>query len=93
MVYRMRVYKVVRDNAPAFHRFFRERLLPVQLRRGTEDGRVVAVWEYDDRAAYERIELAVRNDPDSAAAQEYRRSLEPLFTKLDETFMVSTLEG
>jgi hypothetical protein len=98
MIYRMRVYQAVRENLPAFHRFFREHLLPVQLRHGarlvgrweTEDARVVAVWEYDDQAAYERIEQAVRNDPGSARAQEHRKTLGPLFTSREEVFMTST---
>ncbi len=99
MIYRLRVYQAVRENLPAFHRFFREYLLPVQLRHGarlvgrweTEDARVVAVWEYDDRAAYERIEQAVRSDLDSARAQEHRKTLGPLFTSREEVFMASTV--
>lgn len=100
MIYRMRIYEAVPENLPAFHAFFRERLLPVQVRHGarligrweTEDGRVVAIWEYDSREAYERIETAVRADPDSQAAQEFRRTnLGPLFTEREEVFMVSTL--
>ena len=98
----MRVYQAVTENLPAFHAFFQERLLPVQLRHGarlvgrweTEDGRVVAVWEYDSREAYAEIEAAVRADPDSQAAQEFRRTnLGPLFTERDEVFMTSTLPG
>ena len=99
MIYRMRIYQAVRGNLPVFHRFFRERLLPVQLRHGarlvgrweTEDGRVVAIWEYDDMAAYERIEQAVRGDPDSALAQEHRKTLGQLFTSREEVFMTSTV--
>lgn len=99
MVYRIRIYRGIKDNLPTFHRFFREHLLPVQLRHGarlvgrweTEDGRVIAVWEYDDKAAYERVDLAVRADPDSSAAQKHRQSLGPLFTEFEETFMTSTL--
>lgn len=57
----MRIYQAVTENLPVFHEFFCAFLLPVQLRHGarlvgrweTEDGRVVAIWEYDDRAAYE----------------------------------------
>jgi hypothetical protein len=57
VIYRMRIYQAVPENLPVFHEFFRAHLLPVQLRHGsrlvgrweTEDGRVVAVWEYDDR--------------------------------------------
>ena len=99
MLYRMRVYQAVRENLPAFHDFFRTCLLPVQLRHGarligrweTEDGRVVAIWEYDDRAAYERIEAAVRADPDSGKAQQHRAQLPALMTAREEVFMCSTI--
>ena len=98
MIYRMRIYRAVPENLAAFHEFFREYLLPVQLRHGarlvgrwqTEDDRVVAVWEYDDRQAYERIDAAVRADPDSQRAQKRRACLPVLFTAKDETFMSST---
>jgi hypothetical protein len=54
MLYRMRIYQAVTENLPVFHEFFCAFLLPVQLRHGarlvgrweTEDGRVVAIWEY-----------------------------------------------
>ena len=99
MIYRMRIYNAVQENLPVFHRFFQEHLLPIQLRHGarlvgrwqTQDGRVVAVWEYDDTAAYEDIQRAVREDPDSLAAQEYRKGLGPLFIDYEETLMTSTL--
>ena len=97
MIYRMRTYAAVPENLPVFHAFFRDWLLPVQLRHGarllgrweTEDHRVVAVWEYDSREAYERVEAAVRADPDSARAQQYRATLPELFTSRDEVFMHS----
>lgn len=99
MLYRMRIYDTVRENLPLFHDFFRTHLLPVQLRHGarlvgrweTDDGRVVAVWEYEDRAAYEQIDAAVRADPDSGRAQRHRAQLPPLITAQQETFMASTL--
>ncbi len=95
----MRIYDTVRENLPLFHEFFRTQLLPVQLRHGarltgrweTEDGRVVAVWEYDDRAAYELIDAAVRSDPDSTRARQHRATLPPLITAQEETFMVPTV--
>jgi hypothetical protein len=94
----MRSYQTVRENLPLFHDFFRTYLLPVQLRHGarligrweTEDGRVIAVWQYDDRDAYERIDAAVRADPDSTRARQHRARLPPLITGQQETFMVST---
>lgn len=99
VIYRMRIYETVRENLPLFHDFFRTHLLPVQLRHGarligrreTDGGRVVAIWEYDDRPAYERIEAAVRRDPDSRRAQERRTTLPPLITAQQETFMTRTL--
>lgn len=51
----------------------------------------MAVWEYDDRQAYERIQAAVRADPATRQAQQVRRSLPALITATDETFMSSTL--
>jgi hypothetical protein len=99
VLYRMRIYRAVPENLALFHDFFRTHLLPVQLRHGarligrwqTEDDRVVAVWEYDDRRAYERIQAAVRADPDTLQAQQVRRSLPALIVATDETFMSSTL--
>ncbi len=95
----MRVYEAVRESLPVFHDFFRTCLLPVQLRHGarligrweTEDGRVVAIWEYDDRAAYERIEAAVRADPESRRAQQRRARLPVLMTATEEVFMSPTV--
>ncbi|MGH3302783.1 MAG: NIPSNAP family protein [Streptosporangiaceae bacterium] len=97
MLYRMRSYETVRENLPLFHEFSRTHLLPVQRRHGArligrweaEDGRVIAVWEYDDRRAYERIEEAVRADPDSVRAREYRAELPPPITAQEEVFMVA----
>ena len=61
----------------------------------THDDRVVAIWEYDDREAYERINSAVVADPASAVAQKYRATIGPLFTEREEAFMnrVSTAKG
>ena len=103
MIYRLRIYKAVPENVQTFHAFFRDHLLPIQERHGarlvgrweTHDGRVVAIWEYDDRGAYERINSAVVADPASAVAQKYRATLGPLFTEREEVFMnrVSTAKG
>ena len=95
MIYRLRIYKAVPENLPAFHDFFRNHLLPIQERHGarlvgrweTEDSRVIAIWEYDDREAYERINAAVVADPASKMAQQYRATLGPLFTEREELFM------
>jgi hypothetical protein len=99
VLYRMRIYQAVRENLPIFHEFFRTHLLPVQLRHGarlvgrweTQDGRVVAIWEYDDVAAYEQIQGAVRADPDSRRAQDHRAQMPGLITITEEVFMSSTI--
>ena len=101
MVYRLRIYRAVPEKLAAFHQFFREHLLPVQLRHGarlvgrweTEDARVVAIWEYDSAEAYENVRRAVSADPDAVRAQQHRRALDPLFTECEEVMMVSTLAG
>jgi NIPSNAP len=101
VLYRMRIYQTVRENLPVFHEFFRTYLLPVQLRHGarlvgrweTEDGRVVAIWEYNDAAAYEQIQAAVRADPDSEVAREHRANLPSLITATEEVFMSSTVHA
>jgi NIPSNAP len=101
VLYRMRIYQAVPENLPAFHEFFRRWLLPLQRKHGarlvgrweTDDNRVVAVGEYDDRAAYQRIEAAVRQDPDLILAQQHRSLLPPLMTAREEVFMTDTLEA
>lgn len=95
----MRTYQAIEANIEIFHRFFNDKLYPVQLRHGarlvgrwqTEDYRVVAVWEYDDHESYERIQELVRNDPDSIKAQRYRKSLPPFAEEQEEVFMVDTV--
>ncbi|MGI8721707.1 MAG: NIPSNAP family protein [Geodermatophilaceae bacterium] len=95
----MRIYRTTSQAAETFHEFFRTWLLPTQLRHGarlvgrweTEDARVVAIWEYDDSAEYERVRAAVAADPESHRAQDYRRTLPVLFTEHEETFMRATV--
>ena len=99
MYYRTRIYRAVPENLEIFHKFFLERLLPIQKRHGarlvgrwqTEDERVVAVWEYDSPEHYQRVHARVAADPDAIEAQEYRRQLPPLVLETEEFFMRSTL--
>lgn len=99
MIYRMRTYQAVTENLALFHDLFRDHLLPIHQRHGarlvgrweTEDSRVVAIWEYDDRAEYERIQAAVVADADWAAAQRHRESLPPLYTDKRDVLMTSTV--
>ena len=95
MIYRLRVYQSLPENTEIFTAFFREHLLPVQLKHGaklvgrwlTENHRVVAIWCYDSMAEYERIQAAVATDPDSLLAQELRKTMPILFTAMEESFM------
>ena len=99
VLYRIRRYRAVPDNIDAFHDFFNRHLLPVQRRHGarlvgrwvTDDGEILAVWEYDDESAYKRVQSAVAADPDSIRAQEIRRSIGTLFTEVHEDFARSTV--
>ena len=99
MIYRLRIYEGIHANVVAFNSFFEQYLLPIQIRHGarligrwqTEDDRIVAVWEYDSRERYEQIQAAVRSDPESAKAQEIRKTLPALFRSTQETFMESTI--
>ena len=101
MLYRIRRYAALPEKLAAFHDFFNVYLLPVQVRHGarlvgrweTDDEEVIAVWEYDDMAAYERIDAAVRADPDSVRAQEQRNTVGPLFTEKHEAFARSTVDS
>jgi hypothetical protein len=101
MIYRMRIYSVAAKHVDTFNAFFNQHLLPIQLRHGarlvgrwhTEDDRVVAIWEYDSRDAYQRIHDAVVHDPDSAKAKAVRSKLPQLFDSMQETLMESTVQS
>jgi NIPSNAP len=99
VIYRIRTYTAVPENIERFHAFFRDFLLPIQLRHGARligrwasDDRIVAVWEYDDIDAYHRIDAAVRADPDSAVARAHADTLGPIYLSRDDQFMHSTLD-
>jgi hypothetical protein len=95
----MRTYVTKPDRVEEFTQFFLEHLFPPQRDHGarlvgrwlTEDERMVAVFEYDDRAHFEQVDAAVRADPRAAVAQARREELGPLFERYDEVFMRSTL--
>ncbi len=48
MPYRMRIYRAVPENLAAFHEFFRDDLLPVQLRHGA---RLIGRWQTSTTAS------------------------------------------
>jgi 8-oxo-dGTP diphosphatase len=100
MIFRLRVYRVSAGMAERFDSFFLERLLPVQRRHGArlvgrwrnETGdEVTALWAYRDRAEYERISAAVRDDPQMTDARRLRGELGALYDGVRESFLVSTV--
>jgi len=76
MFYRRKYYQVTPDFVEPFNQLFNEINLPNQLRQGTRlIGRwscalnnglveVFAIWEYDSKEQYERIEARIRSDKD-----------------------------
>lgn len=99
MIYRMRTYKAIKEKLGLFHEYFSKYLLTIHLKHGTrligrwetEDGRVVAIFEYDNKESYQRISGAIEKDPEFTKALEYRKLVDPLFDDYQDTFMVSTL--
>ena len=95
MIFRCRLYRVVPGKLRAFNKFFLTHLLPVQQRYGAmligrrtaDDEVVLALWAYESLDAYRDIQTKVSSDPDSVAAQAYRKQLEPLFTEKKEWLM------
>jgi len=97
----LRTYTVETGKLAPFNDFFLERLRPIQLRHGAklvgrfesaEGSRIYALWGYDDQAAFAEIDRRVRDDPDTAASQQMRQSLDPLFTDEPiEDFLTSTV--
>jgi 8-oxo-dGTP diphosphatase len=100
MLFRLRVYRISAGMAERFDSFFLERLLPVQRRHGARlvgrwrnetGGEVTAIWAYRDRAEYERISAAVKDDPQMTDAQRLRGELGALYEEIRESFLVSTV--
>lgn len=101
MIFRLRQYEVASGKIDIFNDFFRKRLFPIQQRYGasligrwqTEDGkRIAALWIYDSVEQYESIQAKVRVDPDSIAAQKYRRAnMKSMIIETEEDFMISTI--
>lgn len=53
---------------------------------------IFALWVYESTEIYHAIQSQVSRDPDSVAAQAYRKAqLEPLFTETEEWLMTSTV--
>jgi 8-oxo-dGTP diphosphatase len=100
MLFRVRVYRVAPGMGESFDSFFLEQLLPVQRRYGArlvgrwrDEARdeVTAIWAYRDRAEYERISAAVRDDPQMTDARRLRDELGALYKDVSESFLISTV--
>jgi len=93
----MRIYETTEQQADRLTTFFVEKLLPVQLRHGarlvgrwrSDDVRVVALWEYDSIQHYGAVQACVAADPDSIAAQEWRKTQPAFYDFVDEFMLVS----
>lgn len=99
MLYRRKTYRVRPEQVGPFTAFFAEYLLPNQLKHGARligrfvteaQDEIVALWEYVDYAAYQRVQAAVAADPMHERAQAKRRELGPLFIDSREDFLTPT---
>lgn len=96
MIYRRKAYKIQPENLEKFNEFFLHYLLPNQLKHGAkligrwvseDQSEIEAIWEYESKAAYDRIEEQVRNDDLHLQAQERRQELGELYTESKQDFM------
>jgi len=99
MLYRRKQYTINPEMYDTFNHFFYTYLLPNQLTHGAKlIGRwgneskteILAIWAYQDRADYERVDAAIRASDLHVTAQNYRKTLPPLFVTSSEGFMEST---
>jgi len=99
MLYRRKQYTINPEMYDTFNHFFHTYLLPNQLTHGAKlIGRwgneskteILAIWAYQDRADYERVDAAIRASDLHVTAQNYRKTLPPLFVTSSEGFMEST---
>ena len=100
-VFRARVYRVDPSRLPAFTEFFLTYLLPVQERHGARlvgrwssvnGERVVAVWMYVSQEEAQRIQDAVRDDPQGEQARAVREASEPFYLSYEEMMLSSTVD-
>ena len=99
MLYRRKTYTIEPAMYETFTHFFHTYLLPNQLTHGAqlvgrwvneEQTEIMAMWSYDNRAHYETVDAGIRASEMHAEAQNYRKSLAPLFISSNEEFFTST---
>lgn len=96
VIYRRKQYDVTPEQLAKMNDFFRDYVLPIQLRHGArlvgrwidEDGtEILAIWEYDSMERYREIEQLVSQDPMQKRAEAERRKLGPLCLRSREDFL------
>lgn len=99
LIYRRQTYTIRPEMAEKFTSFFKQHLLPNQMKHGatlvgrwvTENrAEIVAIWEYPSYEEYRRIEAAVSNDPLHLRARAVRSELGEIFTEFHEDFLEPT---
>ncbi|MFX3673577.1 MAG: NIPSNAP family protein [Paenisporosarcina sp.] len=99
MIFRRKMYTIKPEMYDTFNHFFHTYLLPNQLTNGAQlVGRwvneskteIMAMWSYQNQADYERVIAAIRASELHETAQNYRKTLPPLFVTSSEDFMEQT---
>lgn len=99
MLYRRKIYTIDPYVYDQFTHFFHTYLLPNQLTFGAKlIGRwvnenkteIMALWGYKDKAHYEEVESHIRASELHKEAQEFRKTLPPLFLDSSQDFFTST---
>lgn len=99
MLYRRKTYTIKPEMYETFTHFFHTYLLPNQLTHGAqligrwvneEQTEIIAMWSYDNKAHYETVDVGIRASDMHVEAQNYRKSLAPLFISSNEEFFTST---
>ncbi|RPF53400.1 NUDIX hydrolase [Aquisalibacillus elongatus] len=98
MFFRRKTYQISSDQIETFNNFFHHYLLPNQLAHGAklvgrwvneEKSEIMAMWEYESKEHYEKIEQKIKQTELHQMAQEKRKG----FTyESQEDFMYSTGE-
>jgi 8-oxo-dGTP diphosphatase len=99
MFYRKKTYDIEPEMLNTFNDFFHNYLYPNQYKNGavlvgrwtTEDHRKIhAIWAYNSKEDYERIENGVKEDSMHQIAQNKRKELPPLFIASHQEYLEMT---
>lgn len=96
MLFRRKMYTIKPEMLETFNHFFHTYLLPNQLTHGArligrwvnlDKTEIMAMWGYRDREDFERVDQAIRASELHETAQNFRKTLPPLFETSSEDFM------